>query len=354
MSRLAFLIRDMGEGGAERVMASLVNGAVKRGHQVDLLMLNASGSNLARVAPEVRQIDLSCRRIRHALWPLIHYLRREQPVALHASMWPLTVLAIIAARLAGKPVRVVTADHASLIRQYGGTWAGRAALIASLRTFYPLADCRISVSEGNAAELSQLSKTPFLTVHNPIAPVGDGPAATDAWPPGTRRLLAAGEFKTEKNFLLLVRAMALLDPALNAGLVIIGQGALKEDVKNLADRLGVADRVRMPGYAADPAPYYRAAELFVLSSDCEGFGNVLVEAMSAGLPVVSTDCPYGPREILGGGRFGTLVPPDDAPRLAHAIEAALQTAHDRDELRSRAADFDEDRAVDSYLTAMIG
>ncbi len=110
----------------------------------------------------------------------------------------------------------------------------------------------------------------------------------------------------------------------------------------------------MPGYMLNPSPYFRSADLFVLSSDYEGFGNVIVEAMSVGLPIVSTDCPDGPAEILSQGKFGTLVPPRNPAALARAIELALSSKTDAERQRRRAGEFGEDVAVALYLDAMLG
>lgn len=110
----------------------------------------------------------------------------------------------------------------------------------------------------------------------------------------------------------------------------------------------------MPGFLRDSVPYYQRADLFVLSSQVEGFGNVVVEALATGTPVVSTDCMSGPREILADGRFGTLVPVGDAAALADAMVQCLKSEHDPEALKSRAQDFTIDKAVDAYERLLLG
>jgi glycosyltransferase involved in cell wall biosynthesis len=349
MAKLAFLIGDMGDGGAERVVASLANGAARRGHDVDLLLMNAEGPNLALLEPRVRIIDLNARRIRNALVPLVRYVREERPQVLQISMWPLTIVGLIGAKLARVGTRIVLTEHITLSQQYGE----RRSMKWSVRIGYRFADRRIAVSNGSAEDLSRIARMPVQTIYNPIVPIGVGTSAAAAWPAGTRRILAAGSLKKQKNHLLLVEAMKLLNADANASLVIIGQGELQEALEERVRALGLEGRIRMPGYVDDPAPYFRAADLFVLSSDYEGFGNVLVEALSAGLPVVSTDCPDGPAEILKGGAFGGLVPRRDPVALARAIEHALSSEVDPERQRRRASDFNEDVAVSQYLAAML-
>ena len=349
MAKLAFLISDMGDGGAERVAASLANGATRLGHKVDLLLMSAVGPNLHLLDPSVRVIDLNAKRIRSVITPLAHYLRQERPDVLQISMWPLTVVGIVGAKLASVGTKVVVTEHITLSQQYGASRPMR----WSVRMFYPFADRRIAVSKGSAKDLSRLAGVPVDTIYNPIAPIGEGPTAAEAWPTRIGKILAAGSLKEQKNHLLLLEAMNLLNPNLEASLVIIGEGELRGILEDRIRRLDLQNRVRMPGYIVDPSPYFRGADLFVLSSDYEGFGNVIVEALSAGLPVVSTDCPDGPAEILGDGQFGSLVPPADPGALAEAIERALASPNNAGRQRQRAAEFAEDVALGQYLAAML-
>jgi glycosyltransferase involved in cell wall biosynthesis len=135
-------------------------------------------------------------------------------------------------------------------------------------------------------------------------------------------------------------------------LVILGEGAWREQLTDLAAALGVAADVDLPGFAANPYPYLASASVFALSSAWEGSPNVLTEAMALGTPVVATDCPSGPREILAGGRFGPLVPVGDAPALAAGLAAALAAPLAPDELRAAVRDYDALRSAERYLALL--
>lgn len=359
MPRIAFLLPDFRIGGAERVALSLIEALVKRGIEVDLVLLRREGELLKLLPPRVHLVPLDAGRIRQAIRPLAAYLRARRPDALQARMWPLTIAAIIARLVARSKARLVVSDDNNLARAYAGRPLMVRAIGWSMRLFYPLADVRLSVSgdlAGQLARLSGLDRSRFTIVGNPVAtpPAGTEPTAEieRLWTGTERRIITVGSLKRQKNHALLLRAVARLDRPAN--LMIVGEGELRGELERLARELGIADWVAMPGSTLDIWPYYASARLFVLSSDYEGFGNVLVEALAMGLPVVSTDCESGPREILNGGRFGRLVPVDNAEALSAAIGLALTDVPDSGTLMARAQAFRPEVVADRYLELLLG
>jgi glycosyltransferase involved in cell wall biosynthesis len=135
-------------------------------------------------------------------------------------------------------------------------------------------------------------------------------------------------------------------------LVILGEGGYRAELEQLVTQLGIGADVDMPGFAGNPFSYMSKAALFVLSSKFEGLPGVLIEAMACGTPVVATDCPSGPREILEGGSLGGLVPVGDPESLATAIGHALDQPTPPDRLRAKAAEYTVDRAVSRYLALL--
>jgi glycosyltransferase involved in cell wall biosynthesis len=168
-------------------------------------------------------------------------------------------------------------------------------------------------------------------------------------------IVAVGRLAPQKGFDTLIAAFAAL-PNPDARLIIFGEGALKAQLLDLAQTLGVADRFDLPGYASDPRAEVAAADCFVLSSRFEGSPNALVEALSTGTPVVSTLCPHGPQDILIGGIVAPLVPVDDPQALAQAITLQLATPRDlqRHSRIDAAARFMNASAVETYLAALLG
>jgi glycosyltransferase involved in cell wall biosynthesis len=360
--RISILLPNLRGGGAERVAVNLANGFAERGYAVDVVLLSAVGEFLGDLRPEIRILNLRVLRERLAMPAVIRYLQQTHPTAMLACMWPLTVIALLARRFARVGTRIVVAEHTTwshskLIARWSVGWQVR----TSMRWTFPGADGIVAVSDGAAQDLVQfanLDSHAVTTIYNPVVSNRSVPAEVplppyEWWIGAHRRVLAAGSLKPVKDHATLLSAFARLRERVNARLLILGEGACRSSLEAQAKRLGLHGSVFMPGFVQKPFSYYQQADLHVLSSTSEGFGNVLVEAMDAGTPVVSTDCPSGPREILGGGKFGRLVPVGDVDSLARAMAESLNDTHDKEALRARARDFTVDKAVDRYLQLLF-
>ncbi len=165
-------------------------------------------------------------------------------------------------------------------------------------------------------------------------------------------IVAVGRLTAQKDYPTLLSAFSALRGRRPARLLILGDGECRDALQADVQRQDLADSVRLEGYVPNPLPYMAAASVFVLSSRFEGLGNVLIEAMACGTPVVATDCPSGPAEILEAGRWGRLVPVGDGPALAAAIEAAIDDRTPAD-VRQRAAAFTVERSATQYLRVLL-
>ncbi len=165
-------------------------------------------------------------------------------------------------------------------------------------------------------------------------------------------LVACGRLTEQKGYGDLLAAVALAKQHVDLGLWILGEGPLRSALEQQVIELGLSDRVLFQGFVPDPRVYFAAADAFALSSWWEGFGNVIVEAMSVALPVIVTDCPYGPGEIVTTNETGMVVPPRDPRRLAEAIITLLSNDSLRNKLgkagRERAHDFSADDIAEQY------
>lgn len=358
MVKICILLPDLRGGGAERVCLDLSVQFVAAGHEVELVLMQRRGELLDLVPDGVRIVDLQARRARDVLFHLKPYLRKSRPDYLFVNLWPLTSIAVLSRALALWKGRVIVIEHNKLSHQYAHWGLLHGILLRlSMIVSYRFADKIVAVSAGVAEDLAQLAwfePDQVVVVHNPIVQArlvahAEIATAEAMWrAPKGHRYLTVGSLKDQKNHALLLRAFARL-PMPESRLMIVGQGQNEAKLRALVREFGLEGRVIFAGFHVDPAPFYASADLFVLSSDYEGFGNVIVEALSFGLPVVSTDCPSGPAEILGYGRWGDLVPVRDEEALAGAMAAALSAPVDRDALRARAADFAPEIAARKYL-----
>lgn len=357
-SKLSLLLPDLRGGGAERVAVTLANGFRKRGHAIEVVLMRAEGPLLELLEPGISVVDLASPRIRHVPSRFAEYLRKAQPAGVLVLMWPLTIAALLARKFSGSKARVVVSEHSTLSEQYSGSFQ-RAALKLSMRLLYLNAAGRVTVSRGAALDLAAISgldRSAFEVIGNPLdlpAPAKQRlPDHDRLWTTSGARILTIGSLKAEKDHALLIRSFAALPG--NPSLIIVGEGPERPRLESLSRSLGIADRVHLPGFHLDPWPFLASADLFVLSSRFEGLPLVLVEALHAGLPVVSTDCPSGPSEILEDGRYGQLVPVGDEAALTEAMAASLGCAGDRGSRVERAAALANHAAIDRYLELLTG
>lgn len=359
--RIAVFLPSLVGGGAERVMVTLVNGMAACGVPVDLVVAKAEGAYLADISPDVRLVDLDATRVSRSLPALVRYLRRVRPHALLSALNHANVIALWACKLARVGTHVVITEHNNVTRNMRLTAGSRSRLVLSLmRRFYPWASSIVAVSNGVADDLSQALALPrerVEVIYNPAVTerlrelsqqtlvhpwlVGGSPPV----------IVAVGRLTAQKDYPTLIQAFAALRAQRDARLVILGEGELRVTLEARIAELGIAEDVALPGFVDNPYAWMRQAALFVLSSAWEGLPTVLVEAMACGTPVISTDCPSGPAEILENGAWGRLVPVADVEALHEAMATAL-AGSERPDVEHRARDFELDQAVQSYLRVM--
>lgn len=346
-------------GGAERMLVRLAEGLAARGRPVSFLLDRMEGDMLSWVPDGVGVEALDAPRSAAAVPRLTAWLRRREPEVLLSALSHQNIVAIVARWLARSPTRVVVSEHTILSRQTAetGTWQHRLMPMLA-RRLYPLADARVAVSAAALEDLAAITGLPpsrFDLIHNPVVAdevlVGSPDAAVDdPWlrEDGPPVIVAAGRLVPLKDFATLLRAVAFLRAERPVRLLLLGEGPARGELERLRDELCLHDCVRLVGAVTEPLSYFRRAAAVALTSRYEGFGVVLVEAMACGTPVISTDCPGGPAEILENGRLGPLVPVGDAKALARGLAQILDDPVAPEALRRRASDFAASRSVEAY------
>lgn len=334
--RLGFFLPSLAGGGAERAMLNLAHGFAGRGCSVDLVLARRLGPYVSDVDEKVRVVDLKASRVMTSVLGLARYLRRERPAALISALDYANVAALWARRLAGVACPVLVNEQNTLSRSARHSARRRQRLVPYLaRCFYPWADHIVGNSQGVADDLSQVTGRPreqIRVLYNPVitpevrakaqAPL-DHPWLEAGQPPV---VLAVGRLTRQKDFPSLIGAFAEVRRSRPARLLILGEGPDRPALEAKVKHLGLNEDVALPGFVGNPYAYMSRASLYVLCSRWEGLPTVLIEALYCGAPVVATDCPSGPREILADGRYGLLLPVGDVTALATAIEAGLRGA----------------------------
>lgn len=361
--RIVFHTASLRGGGAERVSTLLANALAARGHDVTLFTWNAEGHNAALLTGEVKLVSLDMPihgegygkpATLRGLGRSALFFSRHQPDAVFSAPEFANLVMALALSLSGSRARFYPSFHAAADLPSNDLGAKLAIVLSAIVA--KRASKAIAVSQGIGRDLAARGFTAdrIAVINNPLptqltaeathypwqdqlAAMGDGPL-----------IVSAGRLVPVKDHATLIAAFAMLRARRPARLVIFGEGPLEPDLRRQAERLGVAGSVLLPGYVNDPAACYRQADLFALSSVSEGFGNVLIEAMAQGVPVVSTDAPHGPREILADGRWGPLVPVGDAAALAAAMGQTLDAPLASQKLKTRAADFRIELIADRY------
>jgi len=359
--RIAIFVPTLLFGGVERVMVNLAEGFCKRGFDVDLVAPQATGEFQACVPSTVRIVNLESPRVLTSLPKLVRYLHSERPAAVIAAMEHSSVAAIWARAIARVPTVIIATVHTNLSEVVRHAPSMKVRLVPFIsRTFLHQADAIVAVSQGVAENLAQHApkcRPRTCVIHNPIVTADILSKAKEIvehpwFQPGQAPvILGVGRLAVQKDFATLIRAFALLRRQRRARLVILGEGPERQHLETLVADLGVAPDVLLLGYEGNPHRYMSKAALFVLSSAWEGFGNVLVEALAAGVPVVATDCRDGPREILEKARCGRLVKVGDAEGMATAMLTSLDEAPEPAPAESLKV-FTLDYVVDQYAALL--
>jgi len=355
--RIGLYLTSFSGGGAEREMIYLANEFANRGFGVDLFIHRNNGPLKSLVDNNVNQIIID-KNYLHDIFILAKYMRKSKPLfilsTLHIPNWTLSFAKLISFTTTRISWRVVISLSDSI--------KDSNSKISKLYSIlYPLfeknVDKIVCVSSGVAKDLVDnflMNQNKIEVMYNPaynsnIHELANQDFKHQWFNSDYKTVVALGRLATQKDFITLIKSFELVRETItNARLVIFGDGALKNDLEALIKKLSLENTVELFGFELNPYKYLAKADLFVLSSKFEGFGNVIVEALALNIPVVSTDCPSGPAEILENGEWGKLVPVGDSEAMANAIIETLNTSQ-KIETLERAKEFSVEKVADNYI-----
>jgi glycosyltransferase involved in cell wall biosynthesis len=334
-TKVLFFIPSLGNGGAEMHVLRVINFLNRSKFKLMLALGQMGGSYESALAKDVSVYSLnptgirsSTMRMLRAIAPLRKLIETEQPDILYVALNHASFAAILACRNLKKRPKLVIGVQNPPLSEYHRHWHPVDRLIRWLIShWYTKADAIIALSKGVAAEIKGLvagSDRITEVIYNAgvdanVLAWAKEPLASNLFPQTAPLLVACGRLHEQKGFPCLLDALVQVRKVIPAHLWIVGEGGERKALEKQIQQLGLTDCVRLVGFQKNPYQYMAAADIFVLSSLYEGFGNVIVEAMACGAPVIATDCPYGPAEIIEDGVSGLLVPPADAEALSQAI-----------------------------------
>jgi glycosyltransferase involved in cell wall biosynthesis len=359
---VTFRLSALGFGGTERVFISIADFLSSTyGWSIDFVVDKNSGHETEQItnAKGYRIISLGKSRTWETILPFANYLKTHRPDVIISAYTETNAAALVSNMLQRFHTPHIVTEHASLDEHWAGKpWLRRMMLEFIVRYIYKFADQVLCVSQGMAEQLGKRLKHAHISfIHNPVRFSHRTQTKIDARKmlkiaENTHMLLAVGRISRQKNYLMLLQSVKLLDPSSKYCLCIVG-GVFDQEEKLKLDQFitdnNLAEQVRFVDFTHDIHSYYEAADIFVLSSAWEGFGNVLVEALAFGLPIVSTRCNYGPAEILDNGQFGILVDVNDHTAMGQAIQHVMTVnSFNSDQQIGRAQNFTEQRIGANY------
>jgi glycosyltransferase involved in cell wall biosynthesis len=356
---LAVVLRAFEGGGAQRDMILLCNALAAKGVRITILAMRVDGPLRSLLDPSVRLVEVPGRQLRYAIPGLRRAFRGLAPAVVVSSEASLNLCTLIAVRTLprrDRPKLVLREVGSPSIAQRRDPYLQNRIAYRFLRRFYACADRVVTLTDGARRDLVRNFAVPdeIISVMLTNAVVPPAMAARLAqWDGEAGReddlVVCIGRLSPEKDQQTLIRAMSLLPPAIPWCLAIVGDGPERPALEALAHSLGLDGRVNFTGAVADPFAFMMRARLAVCASVYEGLGNAIIEALACGTPVVSTDCPYGPAEILHAGRYGMLTPVGDAAAMASAIAVALTAVPDRRALMARGLHYTAASAAERFL-----
>jgi len=349
--RIVFFLWDLGRGGAETVVFNLSNYLAEQGYEVHILTINNKDQLSERLNKKIRFTTFNKKRIASALIPLIGFIRKENIDRFIANTWPITLISIIASFFcSGFREKLFLVEHCNLKEEFKHeSKLFRFLLKLSISVLYNQAYKIISVSNGVREDLISkgLRRKKSEVIYNPAYPtlaenqLNDEDGKKKWFKNDCLKISSIGHLHKQKNHLNLISAINILknEKKINCQAIIAGEGPERHSIAAFINQKKLTNDISLAGAISNPISLIEESDLLVVSSDFEGFGMVIVEALSVGKTVVSTDCPSGPSEIIGDDEFGYLCRVNDPSELAEKIDFARKNGINPERLITRSKDF---------------
>ena len=331
--KIVVILPNLNNGGAERSHIYIANEWIKLGYQVVFILMEKKGNLIPLISKEIQIINLKENRLRNIIIPLTKLLYKNQFDIIVAPMWPITIISVISWYLSLKKGKLFLVDHNPIIKKWANDFKINWSLVKfSIKLTYNRVSGIISVSSGikeDILKIISMEKNKLQVIYNPINNHSipykkNQKEKIKIFGNLKHNIVSTGSLKKSKDYITLIKAVNfLINRNIEINLNIIGEGEEKENLDKLIKKNNLSQNIKLLGYIEDPFPYLINADLYVSSSIYDGLPLSMIEALVSKIPIVSTDCESGPREILKNGKYGTLVPIKDYKSLAFEIENVL-------------------------------
>lgn len=351
--KLAVIVPSLNGGGAEKVMVNVIRNLDKSKFDVRLILIKKEGPYIKLIPDDIMAVDLKSDRVRYSIIKLVKELNSFKPDVILSTLGHLN-LALLGIRplLKGNPkiiVREANTPSKSILK--------RKKLFSHLyRYLYPRADLIIAQCKdmkNDIIESFKIDEKKIRYIYNPIdiEKIRESMECENPYDENAVNILSVGRLTSQKGFDILIDALKTVAKKIpNVHLTILGEGSLKNELQEHAEKLGIKEKISFIGFVDNPYPYYYFAETYVLSSRWEGFPNTLLEALACGTKVVATNCKSGPREILEENKYGILVKEGNVESLAKGI---IQALSEENKTKDRADYFSINKIIKDYEEILL-
>jgi glycosyltransferase involved in cell wall biosynthesis len=350
--KILIIMPNLGLGGAERVHINIANEWIKNGHQVCFALLKKEGKLLKTLSENIEIKDLSASRIFYSIPKIYKYLKEYEPTHIVATMWPLTIVSSWAWAINGFKGKFFPVEHCEFNKAHLKSIGSNKLFFAMSAIFLNVSSKIIFVSQG---VMKSFEKKTFLISRKSVVILNgtkeQGQASSfKSTKKSKKNILALGRLSQQKDFNSTIHAFALaLKKRKDIFLNIVGDGSEMNNLKETVGLLGIDKNVHFAGSVVDPTSYFQEADIFIHSSFYDGMPMVLIEALSFGISIISTDTPYGPKEILQNGKYGDIVPIGDINKIAELIIYRIENPFSKNAVLSRAREYSIEKTAMSYI-----
>jgi len=362
--KIAFILPNLGGGGAERTILNLCSNLNREKFEITLILGKKKGEYIKFLPSDIEIFDLRVNHVMFSLSKLLKLIKKIKPDIIFSTLTHMNIVVLLLKYLFSKNIKIIIREANFFSTAYKESRNLKAKILPFfIKLLYNKANKIIFLSKGMSEDFyrvfsNYIEKPKMLVIPNPINirkidELKYEDIHEQLFEDGNKRIIAIGRLTKQKGYKYLLDAVSLIIREIsNIKLLILGEGEDRKFLEEYAKKIGVSKYVCFCGFKSNPYKYLAHSDVFVLASLWEGFGNVILEAMACGIPVVATDCPSGPREIISHMEDGLLVPVRDAKSLATAIIELLRNESLREKLVTNAfkkvGNFDVDKIVNIY------